>query len=1201
VDRKALPAPEGRPEGMEEYVAPRTPTEEVLAGIWAELLHLEQVGRHDDFFGLGGHSLVAMRVIERMRRIGLHIDVRALFVNPTLAGLAATVSGDVGLIEIPENRIPEKCESITPEMLPLVKMTKEGLEAIVKRVPGGAANVQDIYPLAPLQEGILFHHLMEGKGDPYLVASQVRFDSRARLDSYLESMQAVIDRHDILRTAVIWEGLEEPVQVVWRKAALQVEDVELDPMGGDVGEQLYACFDPRQHRIDVRQAPLIRVAITHDKENGTWLMMLLIHHLAGDHTTLEVMQAEIQAYLLGHTDLLPAPVPFRNLVAQSRLGVSKEEHETFFRGMLGDVEEATAPFGMLEVQGDGTGIEEAQIWLDRKLSERIRQGARKLGVTAASLCHVAWARVLASVSGCHDVVFGTVLFGRMHGGMGSDQVMGLAINTLPVRIHIGEENVEASVRRTHHLLAQLLRHEHASLVLAQRCSGVAAPTPLFSALLNYRHSQSGAQSLSEEVKQAWEGMKWVRGEERSNYPFTLTVDDVGEAYGLTAHVQGGINPKRVCEFMRTSLESLVGALESAPGTAVRSLEVLPEAERRQVLHEWNETTSEFPTQQCIHELFEALVGKTPEAVAVVHKDASLTYAELNRQANRLAHHLRGLGVKPDARVGICMERGLEMMVGLLAVLKAGGAYLPLDPAYPVERLQFMLQDGAPTVLLTQRHLKEMLIGVSEAVPVLDLTEVDPAWQDQPEENPSLAGLTPKNLAYVIYTSGSTGTPKGVLIEHGGVVNVITASITKLGVDEGSRVLQLASLSFDASVLEIFTAWLSGAALYLVERELFLSGETLGRFLSANAVTTMVMPPSLLELIPVADYPALRSILVGGETCSAEHAAGWCAGRLFFNAYAPTEATIYATAMLCSAGERQRPSIGRPIANMRVYILDAHQEPVPVGATGELYIGGVGVARGYLNRPELTAERFLQDPFADEADARMYKTGDLGRWLPDGTIEFLGRNDFQIKIRGFRIELGEIEARLIEHGGVREAVVVPREDVPGEKRLVGYVVFRTSGEVGTVRTYLKQWLPEYMVPSALVVLDKLPLTANGKVDRKALPAPEGRPEGMEEYVAPRTPTEEVLAGIWAEVLRVERVGIHEDFFELGGHSLLATRVITRVREKLKIELPLRAMFESPTVMELAERSEEARRTGQGPVLPPLTPYRKVRAFVGGGAQ
>ena len=576
IDRRALPAPEAEAYAVQAYAAPVGEVEEALAAIWSELLQVERVGRADDFFALGGHSLLAVTLVERMRQRGFYIDVRTLFTTPTLATLARAVRdrSEAHEVEVPPNRIPAGCEAITPEMVSLVELTQAELDRIVATVPGGAANVQDIYPLAPLQEGILFHHMLARDGDPYLLSSLLSCESRERLDACLAALQAVVDRHDILRTAVVWEGVAEPVQVVWRTVRLPVEEVQLDASGGDVVVQLRQRFDPRRTRLDPRQAPLLRGYVVHDaaydEGRGQWLLLLQWHHLIGDHTTLGVWQQEVEAHLRGQADQLPTPVPFRNFVAQARLGVSRAEHEAFFRELLGDVTEPTTPYGLLDVQGDGTGIAEAQLTVEEGVARRVRAGARALGVSAASICHVAWAQVLARVSGRSDVVFGTVLFGRMQGGAGADRVPGLFIKTLPVRLEIGAMGAAASVRRMQGLLADLLRHEHASLALAQRCSGIAAPMPVFTALLNYRHSPGAAQGPAA-VAEAWAGIRGLAGEERTNYPLTLSVDDWGEGFGLTAQVQAAVDPARICALMQTALERLVEALETTPERALREL------------------------------------------------------------------------------------------------------------------------------------------------------------------------------------------------------------------------------------------------------------------------------------------------------------------------------------------------------------------------------------------------------------------------------------------------------------------------------------------------------------------------------------------------------------------------------------------------------------------------------------------------------
>ncbi|HEY7767794.1 non-ribosomal peptide synthase/polyketide synthase [Longimicrobium sp.] len=1187
LDRKALPAPEDDAYARGSYEAPLGEVEAALTEIWAEVLAVERVGRWDHFFELGGHSLLAIRLIERMRRAGLYMEVRALFTTPVLAELALAVGGASSEVEVPANAIPQGAASITPEMLPLVELSLAEIERIVAGVPGGAANVQDIYPLAPLQEGILFHHQMSQEGDPYLLSSMTEFDTRARLEQYLAALQAVIDRHDILRTAMAWEELRDPVQVVWRHAPLPVEEVQLDAETKGAAGQLWRRYDPRRYRMDVGRAPLLRACIAEDRARGRWMLLILAHHLMSDHESLEVLKDEISAHLAGRESELPVPQPFRNYVAQARLGVSREEHERFFRGMLHDVQEPTAPYGMLDVWGEGRGIGEASLSVAPDVSTQLRRRARALGVSAASLCHLAWAQVVARLSGRQDVVFGTVLFGRMQGGEGADRVMGPLINTLPVRIGVGREGVEAAVRRTHALMADLLRHEHASLALAQRSSGVAAPAPLFTSLLNYRHG--GARGPSKEAGPRSEEGRNVHVQERTNYPVSLSVNDLGERFSLSAQVAAPADAERVCRMMHTALERLVEALEATPARAIGSIDVLPEAERRIVVEEWNRTDAEYRRDVCVHELFEAQVERAPDAVALVYEDQEVSYAALNARANRLAHHLRALGVGPEARVALCVERGVEMVAAVLAVLKAGGAYVPLDPEYPQERLGYMLKDSAPVVLLAQGSLAGRFGALDVPVEVLD-GDASP-WTGQPDSNPGRGALTPDNLAYVIYTSGSTGQPKGVMNRHRGVINLLAWGERHWEFGAGDALLQLTSFSFDVSVRDLFTPLLAGARLVLVrpggQREVDYVVDVVRR----QEVSTMALTPSQMQAF--LDHPelercsSLRRIVMGGESIPAGMVAELRArlpGARLYHEYGPTEATVTSMARTCGAeGEASGASIGGPISNTRVYLLDARGEPVPVGVGGELYVGGAGVARGYLGRPALTAQKFVPDPFGAEAGARLYRTGDLGRWLADGTIEFLGRVDTQVKVRGYRIEPGEIEARLREREEVSEAVVAVHEDQAGNRRLVAYVV--GDADVGVLREHLRRELPEYMVPAAFVSLERLPLTPSGKLDRKALPAPEHAAAG-DLYVAPRTPTEEVLAGIWAELLGLERVGVEESFFDLGGHSLLATRLVSQVRAVFNIELPLRALFEAPTVAELARAvAERGEAALAGPVAEP----------------
>src|SRR5450830_454108 len=952
------------------------------------------------------------------------------------------------------------------------------------------------------------------------------------------------------------------MQVVWRQARLYLEQVELDPAEGDIAEQLHERFDARHSRLDLTQAPLMRLVFAEDAPNQRWVAMLLFHHMALDHTAMDVVRQDMQAHLLGLAGQLGAAVPYRNYVAQARLGVSREAHEGFFREMLGDIDEPTLPFGLLDVQGDGRDIEESSLALDSRLDLRLRAQARQLGVSAASLVHLAWAQVLGKVSSKRTVVFGTVLMGRMQGGEGADRALGMFINTLPLRVDLGEQGARDGVRATHARLTALLGHEHAPLVLAQRCSGVAAPLPLFSALLNYRHSAAAEQSG--EALEAWRGIEVLSGEERTNYPLTLNVDDLGDGFKLTVLVTGSVGAGRVCGYMQTALESLVGALEQSPAKALDSLSILPAAEREQLLFGLNDTALDYPRQQTIHGLFEAQVERTPDILAVVHGEQRLSYRELNEQANRLAHTLRKQGVRPDSRVGICVERGTEMVVGLLAILKAGGGYVPLDPAYPVERIAYMLQDSAPAAVLVQSATQDLLAGVS--VPLINLDQG--TWQDESVRNPEVPGLTSAHLAYLIYTSGSTGLPKGVMIEHRNTVNFLTWAHAAFDGSALEKALFSTSLNFDLAVYECFAPLTSGGSIEVVKNVLELQhGEH-----DIGLINTV--PSALKALLEVDGLPeSVHTVNVAGEALKrslVESLFEKTGVQRLCNLYGPSETTTYSSWVSMDREDGFAPHIGKPVGNTQFYLLDEQQQPVPLGVPGEIYIGGAGVARGYLNRDDLTAERFLQDPFATTPNARMYRTGDLGRYLADGNIEYLGRNDDQVKIRGFRIELGEIDARLAKHPAVHEAVVTAREDIPGDKRLVAYYTLaagHTSVDIDSLRQHLREKLPEYMVPGIYVVLEKLPLTPNGKLDRKALPAPDSDALVRRGYEAPQGETEITLARIWSDLLKVEQVGRHDHFFELGGHSLLAVSLIGRMRQA-GLSADVQALFSQPTLAALA---------------------------------
>ncbi|CAK0231978.1 non-ribosomal peptide synthase [Burkholderia pseudomallei] len=1202
LDRRALPAPADDAYARAEYEAPQGAKEEALAAIWKDLLPVERISRHDNFFELGGHSLLVIGLSEKLRAAGLHADVRVVYRASTLADLAAHLGTDNQDIRIPPNLIADGDEHITPAQLTLVALSQESIDALVTKVEGGAANVQDIYPLAPLQEGILFHHLMSGESDPYVLSGVLAFRGREVMERFVSALQQVIDRHDILRTGFFWEGLEQPVQVVQRRATLPVSVVELDAREGDIVRQLEARFDSRGYRMDVSRAPLMHVHAACDGEHERWVARVLFHHLSIDHTTLERVIEEARAIGQGRAEDLPRPEPFRNFVAQARLGVSEADHEAYFRAKLGDIDEPTAPFGLLSVQGDGREIAEASRRLKPELSGALRGHARRLGVSAASMMHVAWGLVLSRTTGRQDVVFGTVLFGRMQGGAQSDRSLGLFINTLPVRMRVAQTGVEASVKGTHAQLAELMRHEHAPLVLAQRCSGVPAQTPLFTSLLNYRYSKPKVAAAH-----IADGIELLDGHERTSYPLSMTVDDHERDFTIVAKVCERIGPQRVCELMELALEQLTRALSANPGGESAELDVLPAAERTQVLHGWNETGRAYARDACLHQLFEAQVSRTPEAAAVICGDETLSYTDLDARANRLAHYLRGQGVGPDTRVGLALGRGVEMMTGLLAVLKAGGAYVPLDPGYASERLRAILDDSRPAIVLADAAGRTALDALAGAPPIADLQADASRWSALPSTPPRVEGLTPRHLAYVIYTSGSTGQPKGVMVEHASVVNLWRALDEAIyrAHPSARRVSLNASIAFD-SLVKQWVQLLSGRTLVVVPEPVRFDGRRLLDAIGRDRIDVFDCTPSQLALIEGARGPEDEAYpqvtLVGGEAIGegmwSELAS--VSSRTYYNVYGPTECTVDATLARITA--EHAPHIGGPLANVRAYVLNERLSPAPVGVRGELYIGGAGVARGYLNRPELTRERFIDDPFV--AGGRLYKTGDLARWRTDGSLEYLGRNDFQVKIRGFRIELGEIEAQLAKVTGVREVVVLARDSASAvhdsatehaapdalspspetstataaatatatatatEKRLVAY--YTGDADVAALRAQAAQHLPSYMVPSAYVRLDAWPLTPNGKLDRRALPAPADDAYARAEYEAPQGAKEEALAEIWRDLLQVDRISRHDNFFQLGGHSLLAISLGDMMRER-GLHADVRTLFNAETLAALAAQS------------------------------
>lgn len=986
------------------------------------------------------------------------------------------------------NLIEANAKSITPEMLPLVELDQDQIDNIVQTVPGGVRNVQDIYPLTPAQEGLLFHHRLNEQSDAYVLSTLLELQTRAHLEPLIAALQHVIERHDVLRSAVLWEQLPRPVQVVYRSAKLLVDEPDFQQTNDSV-EKLKERMMPQRQKWNLKQAPLIRLSIASSPTDGRVYALLQFHHMIFDHGSLKTIVAETVSHLEHRSRALTRPLPYRDHVAQALKNAEASDAEEYFRGRLSAIDEPTAPFGLLDVQGDGTRIEEARQLLDFGLEQRVRTQARNLGITAARLFHAAWALVVSRTSGRDDVVFGTVLLARRRRSTSVQPMVGMFVNTLPLRLRLRDISAKELVQQTEQELGQLMNYEETPLAVAQRCSGIGGAAPLFSALLTYRHSISNSQA-------EWSRTAGIRvlldNIFRTSYPVTLTVDNLGEGFSLIAQTDRCINPTRVIEYLQTAMLSLIEALEKAPDTPALSLSVLPNGEWQKVVNLFNAGRVRFPPEKLVHELFEEQVQRTPNATVVFHEGKSLTYVVLNERANQLARHLNARGVGPDRLVGLCVERSLEMLISMLGILKAGGAYLPLDPHCPAERLEYMLRETSPKMLLIQERLRRKLPNTEAEIIAVDANWDEILLNATTDLDSNSSNLCSKHLAYVIYTSGSTGAPKGVMVEHGGLLNYVNWALRAYALEAGEAVAVSTSLAFDATVTSIFCPLLSGRLLVLLTDGQELDG--LERILRQPTQWSLIkISPAHLhtlgQRLQMEKLPCtVNSFVIGGEALSPSTVALWRSiwpQTRLFNEYGPTETVVGCTVYEVPQDWVMVSSvpIGYPIENTQVYILDKRRQPVPIGVTGEIYVAGAGVARGYLNQFELTALRFVENRFDTERQARMYRTGDLGRWTSDGVIEYLGRDDHQVKVRGYRIELGEIESHLTRHEHVKDAVVVAARDVRGEQRLVAYIV----GEGDVARKSMTEGMPQQIIRMPVERLDSQHCEPYGARQTPAIPS------------------------------------------------------------------------------------------------------------------
>jgi amino acid adenylation domain-containing protein len=986
------------------------------------------------------------------------------------------------------------------------------------------------------------------------------------VDALGRSLNEVVRRHEALRTTFVSEG-GPLLQVIADELYLPLTVTDLSSAADAHARALTLVEEEAELPFDLTRGPLVRTLLVRLAPDEHVLSVTL-HHIISDGWSLDVLARELSALYGAFTEGKSSPL--------LELPVQYADYAVWQRGWLeGEVFDRQLSYWRRYLEGAPRALE---LPTDRAL----REMARRARVTTFMALAAGFGALLHRLSGQAEVCVGYPVANRARPEV--EYLIGLFVNTLVLRTRVSDElTFEGLLGQVRESVLDADSHQDLpfeKLVEELHEERDASRHPLFQVLFTYQNLARSELHLPRlDVNPE------PPAHRTSKFDLSLAVTE-GEGGELSAAFEysSDLFDRETVERLAGHLRTLLGAAASDPGRRVSELPLLGEDERRRILSEWNETAAEFPASVCLHELFEQRAEASGDSVAVVYDGRPMSYAELDGRANRLAHHLRGLGVGPEDRVGVMLERNTELLVALLAVLKAGGAYVPLDGQYPAERLQYMAEDAGLKVLLTETGLAGRIEpGATAVVDVLRDAEVIAAQNAAPVAS----GVRAENLAYVIYTSGSSGRPKGVQVSHQAVVNFLHAMREQPGITAQDVMLAVTTLSFDIAVLEIYLPLMVGARVVIVDRAVATDGELLAQLIAESGATLMQATPATWRLLFESRWkgePSLK-MLYGGEAMPREVLSKLLdLGSSPWNLYGPTETTVWVTAFLVEDIEGAS-IIGRPISNIQAYILDKHLQPVPVGVAGELFFAGAGLARGYLGQPAMTAERFIPHPFSTRPGARLYWTGDLARYRPGGEIEFLGRVDHQVKIRGYRIELGEIEAVLSRHAGVTQAVVTAREEGGGEKRLVAYVV-ATDGQtptVGELRRHLQEQLPDYMLPNAFVFLAELPLTNNGKVDRRALPAPgAARPESDGGYVAPRTAAEGLLCGVWSEVLGVERVGVHDNFFALGGHSLLAARVAARLGRELRGRVSLRDFFTSPTVAEMARLAAARRGGGPGPV-------------------
>jgi amino acid adenylation domain-containing protein len=1042
-------------------------------------------------------------------------------------------------------------------------------------------NIEDIYPLSPMQQGMLFHSLLAPESGAYIVQSCYEVQGSLNLIAFEQAWQQVINRHSILRTAFVWENLEKPLQVVgkeinsltlyqdWQHLTLEQQKTQLN----------FLLKTKRKQGFNLAKAPLMSFNLIKIRDN-IYQFIWTYHHLLLDGWSVPLIVKEFialyETIIQGQNSPLEKPRPYRDYIAwlqQQDLSNAK----TFWSQRLKGLTTPTTIIRLTHrLNSPNQNYQEKHLQLSEEITEKILSFAKPNKLTVNTLVQAAWAIILSYYSGENDVIFGATYSGRPTSLTEAEQMVGLFINTLPVRVFINEkETLLEWIKKFQTQQIEAQQYQYIPLVEIHRLSEIPRNLPLFESLVIFEN-----YPVDTDLKQSLKNIQIqnVSTQEQTNYPLTLyAISDSQLSFKLIydADYFNSVTIAQILEHLKTLLLSIA----KNPQQELYQLSLLSQSEQQKLLIDWNQTQKIFENLAHIHQLFETQVQQIPDTIALIDEYQQLSYQQLNTIANQLAYYLQKQGIQPEQTIGICLERSCEMVIALLAVLKVGATYIPLDPAYPKERLNYIINDAKLSLIITKKYIDFMQFKVPH------ILNLDEQWSviTQQKIDHIFTQITLDNLAYIIYTSGSTGQPKGVQISHRALSNFLLGINPTLNCTPSDILLSVTSLSFDIAALELYLPLMVGARVIIASQQTIKNSQKLQQQINQFNITMMQATPATWQMLILGGWTGKHNlkILSGGEALDPKLAQQLTQNsQQLFNLYGPTETTIwssiYQVKNLENLDQYSTVLIGRPLANTEFYILDKNLQPVPIGVPGELYIGGVGVARGYFNRADLTAERFLPNPFKNTSE-RLYKTGDLAEYLEDGNVEYLGRLDSQVKLRCFRIELGEIEAVLRQHPKVQQAVVVVNSQAE-EKRLIACIVSADKLEINVtvLREFLAEKLPIYMIPSAFVMLDVLPLTPNGKIDRRALPTPEKvRPQLEATYVIPKTEIEKTIAQIWQKALNLENIGIHDNFFDLGGHSLLMVRVHSQLRAAFSSDIPLVEMFRYPTIHALADYFNHSR--------------------------